>query len=196
MLIAPEGVFNQSEWIVRYADIHLDPELRLVRTEEEVAFCRWLDAGLGPDGRRVMYNAMLPHPDLLLPFNNAGVPAWEARWLTTMYAVLTPWVRRELRIAGDDSPLVYEAFDAVQRRRGDQPFLFGERFGAADLTFACLAASVVVPPEYGVPLPQPEALPDDVATAVRGFREHPAGAFALELFRELRSAPAGARSGA
>ena len=55
----------------------------------------------------------------------------------------------------------------------------GERFTAADLTFAALAASVLMPPEYGVPLPQPDELPTPMATTVRELRAHPAGAHAL-----------------
>ena len=66
------------------------------------------------------------------------------------------------------------------------PFLTGDRFTAADLTFAALAAAVLVPPEYGVALPQPDVLPEPVASAVRSMREHPAGVFALRLFREER----------
>ena len=45
---------------------------------------------------------------------------------------------------------------------------------------------MVVPPEYGVTLPQPDELPEHIARDVRGFREHPAGAYALELFRTER----------
>jgi glutathione S-transferase len=66
--------------------------------------------------------------------------------------------------------------------------LCGDRFTAADLTFACLAAAVVLPPEYGVALPQ--GLPE-----LRVFQEHPAGAYALRLFRELRRSPAAAAAG-
>ena len=51
-----------------------------------------------------------------------------------------------------------------------------------------------MPPEYGVRLPQD--LPEPVARDVRAFREHPAGAYALKLFRELRRSPAAAGSGA
>ena len=92
---------------------------------------------------------------------------------------------------------MFAAFDAVAERLGDgRRYLFEDRFTAADLTFACLAAAVVVPPEYGVALPQPDVLPEPVAGDVRAFREHPAGAFALRLFRELRYSPAGAGSGA
>ena len=46
-----------------------------------------------------------------------------------------------------------------------------------------------MPPEYGVPLPQPEELPAAMAATVRELRAHPAGAHALRMFREERSPP-------
>src|SRR3954447_25848164 len=43
LLVTSEGVFNQSEWIVRYADGTLPPHQRLFTgSVEEVDFCRWL----------------------------------------------------------------------------------------------------------------------------------------------------------
>ena len=189
VLVTDEGVFAQSEWIIRYADAYLPPEQRLIVSPEVAEFCRWLDAGLGPDARRLIYKLMLPRPELMLPYNNQGVPAWEARALTAFYRLAVRWATRELALtSGDDTPLVFAAFDRVAAQLGDRPFLFGDRFTAADLTFACLAAAVVLPPEYAVPLPQvPELEP---------FREHPAGAYALRLFRELRYSSADAGSGA
>ncbi len=59
---------------------------------------------------------------------------------------------------------------------------------AADLTFSALAAAVLMPPEYGVPLPQPDELPAPMAAVVRELRDHPAGEFALEMFRTERRA--------
>ena len=64
--------------------------------------------------------------------------------------------------------------------------LCGDRFGAADLTFAALSAAVVVPPIYGVPLPQPHILPSDTAGFVERVRDHPAGRYALGLFEQYR----------
>jgi glutathione S-transferase len=53
---------------------------------------------------------------------------------------------------------------------------------------------VLVPPEYGVRLPQPEELPEHIARRIRALREHPAGAFALRLFRDERAySPSAAR---
>ena len=78
-------------------------------------------------------------------------------------------------------------FDAVAERLADgREHLTGDRFTAADLTFACLAAAVIVPPEYGVTLPQPEQLPEPVRGDVERFRAHPAGVYALGLFANLR----------
>ena len=163
VLVTDEGVFAQSEWIIRYADAYLPLEQRLIMPEV-AEFCRWLDAGLGPDARRLIYKLMLPRPELMLPYNNQGVPAWEARALTAFYPVAVRWATRELSLtATDDAPLVFAAFDGSPQHLDDKPFLFGDRFTAADLTFACLAAAVVVPPEYGGarsrPVPRAAAVP-------------------------------------
>ena len=80
-----------------------------------------------------------------------------------------------------------EVLDAIVAQLTPGPWLLGERFTAADLTFACLAAAVVVPPEYGVKLPQPEDLPEPVRGDIERFRAHPAGVYALELFEKRRA---------
>jgi hypothetical protein len=45
---------------------------------------------------------------------------------------------------------------------------------------------MIVPPEYGTPLPQPEIMPPATAAIVRRAREHPAGRHALALFARHR----------
>jgi len=93
----------------------------------------------------------------------------------------------EARMAGNLSghPGIVTVHDAGILEDG-RPYLCGEAFTAADLAFAALAAPVVLPREYGVPLPAVEELPPDMAAAVRAFRAHPAGAFACRLFAEER----------
>lgn len=190
VLITEHGTFADSEWIVRYADLHLQPEQRLFTGDPAVEqLCRELDAGLGPDGRRLIYAHMLARPELMLAYNNQGVPAWEAKALTRFYPLAARWAKRELKIEdlADDRARVLHAFDAIARRRSDgRKHLLGDRFTAADLTFACLAAAIVLPPQYGVALPQPADLPAAVREDVERFRAHPAGAYALELFAKRR----------
>jgi glutathione S-transferase len=194
VLVTRDGVLAESEDILRYADEHLEEPRRLFPADPEVVrTCRELDAGLGPDGRRLMYALMLEQKGPMLRVNNQGVPAWEARMMSALWPFVTRWGRRDLGIDADtvrvDSENVRRAFDGIAELRADgRPYLCGERFTAADLTFAALAAAVIVPPEYGVRLPQPDELPQHIGRMVREFREHPAGAYAMELFRARRRA--------
>jgi glutathione S-transferase len=202
VLVTDEGVLAESEHILRYADERLDEDRRLFPADAElcdevVQLCRELDEGLGPDGRRLMYALMLELKGPMLQVNNQGVPAWEGRAMSALWPLATRWGRRDLGIDGDtvrvDQENVRRAFDAIAGRRADgRPYLCGERFTAADLTFAALSAAVIVPPEYGVRLPQPDELPEHIARMVREFREHPAGTYAMELFRTERRAAAAA----
>jgi glutathione S-transferase len=196
VLVTPGRVVAESEAIVRYADESLPEQERLFPDDARLArdvgeTSRWLDEGLGPDGRRLMYANMLEHRRLMLEVNNQGVPAWERRMLTALWPAMIRLGKQALAIApggeSQDEERVDRAFDAVAERLADgRPYLCGERFTAADLTFASLSAAVVVPQGYGVSLPQPEILPPAIAATVRRYRAHPAGRFALRLFREER----------
>ena len=69
--------------------------------------------------------------------------------------------------------MVWQELDFVGELLADgRPHLCGERFTAADLTFAALSAAVIAPPVYGVPLPQPDVMPPDT----RDVRESRPGA--------------------
>lgn len=188
VLICEDGVLAESEDIVRWAQPGLfdGPE-----RDDIASVSHWLDDGLGPDGRRWIYAQMLKDRPLMLRINNQGVPGWENALLRGFFPLLMPFVQRELGVHADtvaaDGPRVHHAFDQIAERLADgRRFLCGERFTAADLTFACLAAPVVVPPQYGLPLPRIDELAPDVAAAVREFRAHPAGAYAMALFATER----------
>jgi glutathione S-transferase len=196
VLVTAEGVFTQSADILAYADRHTEPAARLYpedpeRRAEVVALERDFDAGLGPEGRRWMYFHILGERDLGRAYNCTGVPAWERRAFPLLLGVMSGYIRHLLAIGPETgteaAAAVQRTFDAVAARLDDgRRYLCGDAFTAADLAFAALTAPVIVPPEYGVPLPQPDELPSDMAAAVRDFRAHPAGAFALRLFREER----------
>jgi glutathione S-transferase len=189
VLVADGAVLWESEAILRYADGYVDGSRRLFGGDEDgevLALCRELDAGLGPDGRRWIYAHMLDHREAMLATNDQGVPAWEDRALRLLFGPASRWVARELDIGPHtiraDGERVERVFDGIAERLADgRPYLCGERFTAADLTFACLAAPVLAPPVYGIPLPQPEQVHEPLASEIRRFRAHPAGAYALRL---------------
>jgi len=151
------------------------------------------DARLGPEGRRWMYYGLRGRRDIAIAYGCAGVPAWQRRALPFAYPLAARIIDRYLDVtpatAANSEAEVRAVFDTVADRLSDgRPYLCGERFSAADLTFASLAAPLLMPPEYGVPLPQPEELPAAMAAPVRELRTHPAGGHALKMFREERRA--------
>jgi glutathione S-transferase len=193
VLVTTEGIFAQSADVLAYADRHgarLYPDEPALRAEV-IALERDFDTGLGPEGWRWMYFHVLPRRDLGVAYNCAGVPAWERRAFPVALGVMSGYVRHLFAIGpstGDDARRAVQAtFDAVAERLADgRRYLLGDAFTAADLAFAALAAPAICPPQYGVPLPQPDELPPLMAAGVRAFREHPAGAFAMRLFAEER----------
>jgi glutathione S-transferase len=95
-------------------------------------------------------------------------------------------------VLAESSEILRWADARLVRERRLYPFLLGDRFIAADLAFAALAAPVLLPPRYGLPLPPPEAMPDAMAREVRRLRAHPAGVFADRVYAEERGRAAGA----
>lgn len=196
VLVCGGEVLADSAEILEFADARGRPERPLYPDDpgtraETRALERDFDERLGPHGRRWMYHEMRRQRDLVLAYACTGVPAWERRLLPVAYPAVMRLIDRHLDItpatAAESLREVRATFDAVGERLGDgRPFLMGERFTAADLTFAALSAAVLVPPGYGVPLPQPDELPAGMASVVRELRAHPAGAHVLAMFRTER----------
>ena len=196
VLVTPERSIGESEDILHWVDERTPPERRLFppagpQRDEVLAISRRLDAELVPKGRRNIYVHMLTQRELLLAFNNAGVPRWEDRLLRRFFPLLRPVVGKRLAITPGvevaDERDIFRELDWVAELLSDgRPYLSGERFGAADLTFAALSAAVVSPPDYGIPLPAPEQMPPATRDFIERARAHPAGAFALSLVERHR----------
>jgi glutathione S-transferase len=194
VLVCAEGTFADSSAILRYASDRSPAGRRLYPegADAEIAeWCRDFDRGFGVAARLWTYAQLLPHRRLAIRYAAHGLPAWQRVTLRLGYPALAGVLRRGLGLTPASveraTARVARTFDRVAAALADgRPYLFGDAFTAADLTFAALAAAVVMPFEYGVPLLQPISLPPAVAAAVDAWRAHPAGAFALRQFREHR----------
>ena len=190
-------VLGESADIVRWADTQVVPERRLYPDghlgSEAAALEARLDAGFGPDGRLWMYHQTLPVVRDLGPWALAGVPRWERGVFRAAGRMMDLSIRRLLGVdavaAATALERVDRVFDDIAARLSDgRRFLLGDRFTAADLAFAALAAPMLLPARYGSPLPPPEAMPDAYARDVRRLRAHPAGVFADRLYTQERRA--------
>jgi glutathione S-transferase len=164
-----------------------DPEQRrAVETLEEQ-----FDEGLGPHTRRWAYAQLLPDRSLLRKMMSRGVPRTEANLLPIIMPIVIPAVRAGLRITSESAQRslqrVYGLFQEVDKGLNDgRHFLVGERFTAADLTFASLAAPVLLPAGCRAAYPEVDEVPATMREEVLRLRDTEAGRFVLRLFSQER----------
>jgi glutathione S-transferase len=197
VLVTPERTIGESYEILRWVDERTPPACRLFPADagasgEVDSLCRRFDDVIGPRGRRLIYVHMFEQDRALaLRFNDQGVPRWEDRALQHGWPFAQRFLVHALGIRPgierEDEAAVFGELDFVAQRLADgRPHICGERFTAADLTFAALAAAITLPPQYSVSLPQPAELAPRAAALVERVREHAAGRYALTTFAELR----------
>ena len=194
VLVAGDTALLDSADIVAYADGNARPGRTLYPAPHRDAIAaleRGFEADLGVEARRWAFHRLLPRPRVLLPYNAGRAPRHERVALRLLFPVLRGQLVKYLEVTPEkvDAGLaiVGEHLDRVAGMLADgRRYLVGDRFTAADLTFASMVAPLVAAPGYGTPLPQPDEMPPQAAAEVRAFRDHPAGAFALRLFAEDR----------
>lgn len=158
VLVCDDGtVLRDSTAIARYAS-RAAPELGLFGHDAgERAWIERLvarfDRALGPAARLLVYAQTLDDPPRFLALLGAGlVPRRRA-----LLRAARPGVTRVIRhYFGVDEQTARRARTTVadelafaEAQRGGSRYLVGDRFTAADLTFAALAAPLVPPPAYG-----------------------------------------------
>jgi len=192
-LIDGKTVIPDSTPIIAYADSHrpgtllpTDPAQR----EDALGIEDALDRQLGPATRRWLYFHVLDRKDLD-PIILHGIPRWEAIALRATRPAAIAYLKRSLKIdaagAERSHAKIDEAFANVGALLGDgRRYLVGDRFSVADLTFAALAAPVLMPPQYGAPMPPLDALPPAARDQIEVWRRSPPGQFAARLYAEHR----------
>lgn len=201
VLVTGDGAVTDSTAILRFLDARLPESRRLYpgnqRAEIEALEERF-DECLGVETRRWVYFHWMSAPTReVLRIAGQGTPRWQRALAPALLPLLRRYLNRHLAISRGNvdrgMQIVDGIFDEVGARLADgRRFLCGDRFTAADLSFACMAAPVLMPPEYGIRLPALDESPAAARPDILRFRAHPAGQFALRLFRENRRAVADA----
>jgi glutathione S-transferase len=194
VLITQTETLKSSDEILRYVDAIAPHELKLYPTNPEHRqqvenLVKSFDSVLGPAVRLWAYFYIMDRPNLLQPLWCDGVP-WFERLL---FPIVFPWMRSTVlqmyTISEATAISAYESicktFETVENLlAGGRTYLIGDHFSAADLTFATLAAGVIMPAGYGVKCPDLSELPISMATNIQRFRETVAGKFVFRLYQE------------
>jgi glutathione S-transferase len=194
VLITAANTFTDSADILKYLDSIAPDNLKLYphnpeerRQVEELV--ESFDAVLAPAVRQWFYFYAFSQAQLIKPLWCEGVPWYEQ----LLFPVVFQWMRSTVfemyTINAESAEASYQSicqiFETVEKLLADgRTYLVGERFSAADLTFATLAAGVVLPNNYGVSTPALSKLPSPMAVNIQAFRETRAGLFVLNLYQE------------
>ncbi len=197
-LATDAGAITDSTAILRWCDRHGRAEPLFPAGEPEVVELEELfDRRYGPHTRRLAYHHLLPVlRERAGDFR--GVPRHETAVVRACAPLVAAIMKRGLRI--DDAGVtrstarVDEILALVGDRLADgRRYLCGDRFTAADLTFAALSVPLVFPPELADVLPVDDP-PAGLAAEIAGVRATVAGAFALRMYAEQRGGPGRPRS--
>ncbi|MCA9594696.1 MAG: glutathione S-transferase [Myxococcales bacterium] len=195
VLVTDSGTIADSTGILELADRHSGGRIygeggnvrRLSRELEEK-----LDARFGPDTRRFVYFHILDDKQQVTQAFGHGAPLSERAAFSVTYPLIKRLMKRSMRITAEASKRSHTRMNDTFSEMGEllsdgRRYLTGDQLTAADITFAALAAPVLLPHGYGAPLPSIDEVPEQLAAEVRRYRETPAGKFAMRLFREERN---------
>lgn len=195
LFVTAHGLLRDSTAIVKHADKFLDADKRLfpeegaLRAEVE----RWedlFDDKLGPATRRVAYFHLLDHAALVNRAVGDPLGPLERALFVSARPVLVAMMKKGMKIdaagAARSEERIATVLDQVEERLRGERYLAGARFTAADLTLAALMAPLVLPVNYGWPLPPVDDVPGSLRQLVERYRNRPAGAFVLRVYSDHR----------
>ncbi len=191
VLFTEDGrVLTDSTEIVRFAS---GSEASSFLSPEVDALVDHYGDRLGPYTRVLAYWHVLRHPGMIEQLAKANVSRRQAQIFRKLLPLVRSNLERLLNLseASRDEAVsrLREELDTTAARLEGDRYLCGDRFTAADLTFAALLAPVLcVTPEegYGAVLPSIDALDGEARELVEETRAHPAGQFALRMYAEER----------
>lgn len=191
VLVDGKTIVRDSTDIIAWADAHKPGCLiPLAGAEDALAIEDDFDTHLGPATRRWGYFYLLPKRDADHLITE-GVPRWEKAMLEVTRPLAVRMLSRGLKIDAAGAARSKLKIDSVFSRVSDvlrdgRRFLTGDRFTVADLTFAALAAPVLLPPGHPVQKFAPDFFPAEARTQIEQWRETLAGQFGLRLYADER----------
>jgi glutathione S-transferase len=166
----------------------IDPELCRQVEELEDLF----DKQLGTATRCWGYFYVIDNYKYIQSRWTPNVPFLEKALFPIVYPFMRQLVRKAYNVNVESSAQAYEQiqsiFEKVNQLLADgRTYLVGDSLSAADITFAALAAPVISPPEHPIKYSDLQNLPSEITSKINAFRETPAGAFVLRLYRDRNS---------
>lgn len=192
VLVDGDTVVRDSTDIIAWADAKRPGALIPIAGARELLDIEDdLDNHFGPATRRWAYFHLLPNR-AADRYITAGVPRWERTLLKVTRPAAVAYLRRGLKIdeAGVERSRkkIADTLARVDQIIADgRRYISGDRFTVADLTFAALAAPILLPANHPAQTFDESLFGDAAREQVHAWRARPAGQLALRLYAEDRA---------
>ncbi|MGH6811584.1 MAG: glutathione S-transferase C-terminal domain-containing protein [Methylocella sp.] len=170
-----------------------DRDLLLAGGDRERVEADWtaFNGTLGGATTAFAYFHLLPHRRIMIRPLTEGAPDYEILAVRWAYPLFAGFLRRALHLsAGAAQEALGQIRTTVQdvdaRLADGRQYLVGDRFSLSDMAFAVALAPLVLPDEYASLLPSFAEMPPVMRSAIAEFQSHPAGQFALRIYRDHR----------
>jgi len=193
ILVDGKTVIADSTEIVAWADAQRDGALLPTNAPDRSDALMLeddFDTHLGPATRRWAYFQIMPNKDLDA-YVTKGVPRWETLALKATRPIAIALLKRGLKIDAEGAERsrakIEDTFARIDNHIADgRRFLVGDKFSVADLTFAALAAPVLMPDNHPTEFPPLSELGEAARAQIVKWRQTPAGQFGLRMYRDHR----------
>lgn len=196
VLVTETDAFVDSSHILHYLDTIAPEEKQLYPKEptlrREVEKLEQLcDTQLGISTRCWAYFYAQKNPLLVQKAWSTGVPKIEKIGCAIAFPIMQRLLQQKYNTTAEGAAMslqqIKSVFDTIsQRLRSDNEYLVGNKFSAADLTFAALASPILRPKNHPFYASRLQKLPDEMAKVIQELRKTHAGTFALRLYRKNR----------
>jgi glutathione S-transferase len=194
VLITATSIFNDSEEILKHIDDIAADDAKLYPIDREhrqqvEELVKSFDTILAPAVRLWFYFYTFDRSELIQPLWCQGVPLFER----VLFPLVFSWMRSNVfqmyTIDDKSATVAYsnicKIFETVDSLLADgRTYLVGDRFSAADLTFATIAAGAIIPAGYGIKMPELSDLPSPMVANIQALRGTLAGKFVLNLYQQ------------
>jgi glutathione S-transferase len=190
--LADGTLLRESTDIVHHAESHRPGSLRPPEHAAEIdALVKRFDDDLGPAVRRIVYYTLFESGEPMSTLIRDSTTGLTRAAAPILGLLLPPLIKRGLKIdekgvARSRAKLEPLLNDVEAMLADGRRFLVGDRFTAADLTFAALYSPVLVPPEQ--PVTSRTELPPCLVRLRDEALSRPAGQFAARIYRDERAA--------
>jgi glutathione S-transferase len=186
---------NNVRQMIDFFDPRCPPDRNLLLggRERDSVETDWtqFNATLGGATAAFAYFHFLPHRAIMLRPLSEGTPAYEVDAVRWGYPLFAGFLRMALKLSASRAQeavgQIRHVVQSVDARLAEgRRYLVGDRFSLSDMAFANALAPLVLPPGYGGPLPTFAEMPPEVQSVVTETQAHPAGQFALRIYRDHR----------